>query len=498
MKKYDLVVIGGGPSGYAAAMRGLDYGKKVALIEKNKLGGAGIWNGALSSKTLWELSVNYKTIQMQHLGYNVFDSDLSFSSVFSEMNNAVSEKYRQLKTQVDYFVKKGNLDFYQGHGQLCSKNEISIDLGDHKETIHADYIVLAIGSRPRYLPGIPIDEENILTSNSIGKLKEFPKSMVILGAGVIGCEFATIFSNFGKTKVYLIDKADHILPFEDRDLSNIVASNLEKKGVQIHQGASLDSMRLVEDNKVEYTITVGDRKEIYTVDKALISVGRVPNIENLGCESAGIELNNRGYAVENDSKTTADNIYAVGDFTSDIALVNVGELEGRHAVEKIFGNKTEDLNYKNISTIMFLNPAIAGVGINENQCREKGIAYRMAKVNYGHLNRAIAMRRTEGFFKILVTDDDDMRVLGWRACGKHASSTIESIALLIQKNMSIRELAEIIFPHPSITEGIQECVRMLLGKSIMKPEVFNMDLHCHRVSEDGRVEHLTNFESQES
>lgn len=489
MEKFDVVIIGGGPSGFAAAMRALDYGKKVALIEKKKLGGAGIWNGALSSKTLWELSVNYKTIKQQHLGYNVYDSDLSFSAVMGTVNEAVSEKYRHLKTQVDYYVKNENLVFFNAHGKLCGKNEVIVDLGDHKEKIWGDNIVLAIGSRPRKIPNIPIDEENIVTSDGISSFKDFPKSIVILGAGVIGSEFATIFSNFGKTKVFLIDKADWILPFEDRDLTNIVAANLEKQGVTIHHGADLARME-IKDGKVEYEINVKGRTETYTVDKALISVGRVPNIEDLGCDAAGIKLNERGYAIEEDSKTSVDNIYAVGDFTSDIALVNVGELEGRHAIEKIYGGKKDELNYDNISTIMFLNPAIAGVGLNETKCKQLGIPYRVAKVSYKYLNRAIAMRRTEGFFKILVTDDQEMKVLGLRACGKHASSTIESISLLIDKGLSITNLTELIFPHPSITEGLQECARMLQGKSIIKPEVFNMDNFCYRVDKNGKVEDI--------
>lgn len=486
MEKFDVVVIGGGPSGFAATMRALDFGKKVALIEKNKLGGAGIWNGALSSKTLWELSINYKNIHKHNFGFNVIEYNLNVQSVFGEMKAAVNEKYQQLKSQVEHYVQRGNLSYFKGHGQLCSKNEVLID---NNEKIWADNIILAIGSRPRMLPNIQIDEDIIMTSDGIGNLKDFPKSMVILGAGVIGSEFATIFSNFGKTKVNLIDKADWILPFEDRDLTNIVAANLQKQGVTIHHGANLERMEII-DGKVEYEISVGGRKEIHTVDKALISVGRVPNIENLGCEAAGIKLNERGYAIETDSRTSVESIFAVGDFTSDIALVNVGELEGRHAIEKLYGDKNSELNYDNISTIMFLNPAIAGVGINETKCRNLGIPYRMAKMDYRYLNRAVAMRRTEGFFKIIVTDDDDMNVLGLRACGKNASSTIESIALLIEKGLSIRELAELIFPHPSITEGLQECARMLLGRSIIKPEVFNMHNYCYRVDKEGRKTNL--------
>jgi dihydrolipoamide dehydrogenase len=487
MKKFDLCIIGGGPSGYAAAMRAMDYGKRTAIIERGRIGGAGIWNGALSSKTLWELSVNYTISQSQGMGFRVYDSELIFSEVISQMNQAVHEKYTQLKTQIDYFQRQGLIEFFNGHGKLKTKNEIEIGFKDnHSELIWADNTILAIGSRPRYIPNIEIDEKIILSSDGISSLEDFPESMVILGAGVIGSEFATVFSNFGKTKVYIIDKQDKILPFEDRDLANIVSNNLQNNGVTIHHGANLERMDII-DGKVEYEISIDGRKEIYNVEKALISVGRVPNIENLGLEDIGIKINERGYCIDDDTQTCVDNIYAVGDFTADIALVNVGELEGRYAVERIFGNPLKKINYDNISTIMFLNPAIAGVGFNETKCREMKIPYKVATMHFKYVNRAIAMRKTEGLFKILVTDDENMNVLGMRACGKHASSTIESIALLIDKNLSIRELAELIHPHPSITEGIQECARMLCGKSIIKPEIFNMDLKCYRVSEDGRM-----------
>jgi dihydrolipoamide dehydrogenase len=465
MKKFDLCVIGGGPSGFAATMRGLDFGKKVALIEKNKVGGAGIFNGALSSKTLWELSESYKNTRHTGYGYTVHDCELSYSAVINEMHRAVGEKYTQLREQINYFKRKELLTEFQGHGKLLNKNEIEITLADGStEIIWAENIVLAIGSRPRYLPNIPIDEKTILTSDGIASLPEFPKSIVILGAGVIGCEFATIFSNYGRTKVFLIDKEDRILPFEDEDISAALASNLEKNGVVIHRGSSLESMKIV-NGKVEYVLNYKDgRHETYTVDNALISVGRVAN--------------------------TVSNIYAVGDFTADISLVNVGELEGRYAVERIFGKPPKDLIYDNISTIMFLNPEVASVGLNETQAKKRKIPYRMAVMDYRYINRAIAMGKTGGFFKILVSDDDEMKILGMRVMGNHASSTSQAIALMIALDAGIDQLAELIFPHPSVPEGIQECARMLRGKSIVKPEVFNLDLRCYRVDAEGRVENL--------
>jgi dihydrolipoamide dehydrogenase len=491
MESFDLVVIGGGPSGFAAAMRGLDFGKRVALIEKHKVGGAGIFNGALSSKTLWEMSEAYQQTRQTRHGYTVRDCELSYPAVINEMHRAVADKHGQLREQINYFRRSGQLTEYQGHGKLLDTHRIEIALADGStEVIHAAHIVLAIGSRPRYLPDIPIDEKIILTSDGVASLPDFPKSIVILGAGVIGCEFATIFSNFGRTKVFLIDKEDRILPFEDDDISHALAANLERNGVVIHRNSALASMKIV-DGRVEYALDYKDgRRETYTVDHALVSVGRIANTDNLGLDAAGVKLNERGYCVDDETQTTVPNIYAVGDFTADISLVNVGELEGRYAVERIFGKPKRSLIYENISTIMFLNPEVAAVGLNETQAKKRGIPYRMAVMNYRYINRAIAMGKTGGFFKILVSDDDEMKILGMRVMGNHASSTSQAVALMIAMNAGIEQLAELIFPHPSVPEGLQECARMLMGKSIVKPEVFNLDLRCYRVDAQGRVHDL--------
>jgi len=498
MKKYDLAIIGAGPSGYAAAMRAMDFGKRTVLIDRGRIGGAGIFNGALSSKTLWELSENYITTKSGDFGYKVYDSEIHYTDVIAEVNKAVTDKYRQLKTQIDYFVKKGLLTYISGHASLNSTEEIKIVKENRGvETISAKNIILAIGSRPRYLPDLEIDEENILTSDGISNLQNFPESMVILGAGVIGCEFATIFSNFGKTRVHIIDKEERILPFEDEDLSYTVAKNLENNGCHIHRNSRLIRMELDKDKRVEYELEYKDgRREIHTVEKALVSVGRVSNTEKMNLDKIGVKLTSRGTCWDEATQTSIDNIYAVGDFTADISLVNIGVQEGRFAVERIFGEPERPLIYDNISWIMFLNPEVAAVGLNEVQCRRKNIPYRVAKMSFTFLNRAIAMRRTQGFFKLLVSDDSEMKILGMRVLGNHASSTIESVALMISLGKGIRELSSIMTPHPSIPEGLQECVRMLLGSPMMKPEVFTQHLHCYRVDAEGRVERLNgNYQS---
>lgn len=481
MEHYDLIVIGGGPSGYAGAMRAIDFGKKVLLVEKTRIGGAGVYNGVLTSKTLWEQALKVASIRELIPGYEV-----DFNDVVKVVNEAVFERKTQMTVHLQLLQKlKNRLFFYEkGTASLVDKHTVQITKEDSVKTVSADFILLATGSRPRVPFNIEVDEHTIVTSDGIRNFTDFPGSVVVLGAGVIGCEFATIFSGFGKTKVNLIDKADRILPFEDEDIANIVKDNLEANGAQVHHGASLKRMGVV-NGRVEYELEYkSGRNEIVTVDKALISIGRIPNIENIGLENAGVKLNERGCIWDDDTQTNISNIFVAGDVTTEVALVNVGEREARHAVVRMFGPTIKPLSYKNISTIMFLNPEVAAVGMNEQECVAKGIAHKVVKLDFSTNARAIAMRKTKGFFKIIVTNDSGMRILGMRAIGEHASSAIQAVAYLIHTSQGIRELADMMHPHPSIIEGVQECLRMLLNKSIYKPYVFKDRLKCY-VCENG-------------
>jgi dihydrolipoamide dehydrogenase len=481
MEKYDLCVIGGGPSGYAAAMRALDFNKKVILIEKSKLGGAAIYDGVMASKSMWEFSKKIATAK-EIMGAEAVLKELTYEKVKQTVNEAITERKFQLTchlTLLQESNKEGGIKYVRGEASFISSNQIQINTENNNYSIWADHTLIATGSRPRKLENLVVDEKTILTSDGIHHITDFPESLVILGAGVIGCEYASIFSNFGKTKVYLIDKADRILPFEDEDLAKVVADNLEKNGVIIHKESQLERMEVI-DGRVEYEISnIDGSREIIHVEKALLSIGRIPNTEGLNLENAGVLLTKRGHIFEDDTQTNISNIYAAGDVKGKLALVNVGEREARHAVVRMFAGPIPPIVYDNISTIMFLNPEVAAVGMNEQEAKRKGISYKLSKYDYSCIARAIAMRKTTGFFKILVTNDEEMRILGMRAVGVHASSAIQAVSLLISMNKGIEELTNLMHPHPSIIEGIQECVRMLKGKSIYKSSVFKDKLLCY-------------------
>ncbi|MDH5381733.1 MAG: NAD(P)/FAD-dependent oxidoreductase, partial [Cyclobacteriaceae bacterium] len=361
MEKYDLIVIGAGPSGYAAAMRSVDFKKKTLLIERKEIGGAGVTNGALSSKTWWEIARQIRQMNNSLEHYHIERPKLNFQEIRQMVMESVSGKRQLLHEHMDHLSETNGqyLSYRVGDAQLLDKNKVEIQNGVGNVVVYGDYIILATGSRPRKLPEIPIDDKTILTSDSIESMDDFPKSMVIIGAGVIGCEYATIFSGFGLTKVHLIDKGDHILPFEDSDVVHVIESNMEKNGVLVHRNSQLKRIEII-NGEVEYELVYDDgRTETFHVEKALVAVGRVPNYEKLWKSDLPIELTPRGIK-DMETQTSVSNIYAVGDITCDIALVNVGELEGRYAVERMFGKPKRRLVYENISTIMFLHPEVAG------------------------------------------------------------------------------------------------------------------------------------------
>lgn len=483
---WDLCVLGAGPGGYAAAMRAHDLGKRVVMVERGQCGGAGIHAGALSSKTMWHLSNDYAVASRSDRGYRAPGGiEVSYPSVIESMRTAVTERRSLLDQQLACLATPsangGIVTLIRGSARFVSPHELEVKRHDGViEKIEAKHFVLATGSRPRVPDSIPVDGEVVVTSDQIEGFSAFPESMVIIGAGVIGCEYATIFANFGKTRIHLIDRQPRILPFEDEDVAEEVASSFESMGVVIHRASKLETLKII-DGKVEYVITNADGKtETIRVERALVSVGRIPNTAELGLEAAGVKLDKGGgVVVEHCRSVSAPHIYAAGDVTMDVALVNVAELEGRYAVEAIFGLDPRPIRYEALSAIMFLKPEVASVGLNETKAKEQKIPYRVGVVSNRLVGRNIAMRETSGFLKLLAAPGTN-RILGLRVVGAEASSTIQGIAFLIDQEAKLEDINHCVHPHPAITEGVQECARMLLGRSVMKLDVFGHEglLRC--------------------
>ena len=379
----------------------------------------------------------------------------------------------------------GSLTLKSGWGKFLSNKEVEVRYPDGTtESIRARYFLIATGTRPRSLPQVLIDQQRVFNSDGILNLQCFPERLVIIGAGIIGCEFATIFSNFGQTSVYLIDHARSIIPYEDEDVIDFVRDNLVRNKVNINHSARLRSIL----SKADFLQVILDfedgHSEVIEADAAFISVGRSFDRSGLGLENIGIETDRSGILKTDENCLLKDNIYAAGDITHHPALVNIAEMEGRYAVKHMFAKSRWPLNYTNMSTVMFFYPAVAAVGMNEKQCRKKKIPYRCAYYSNRFCNRAIAMRATHGFVKILVSDDEEQRILGMRAAGPQVSSTIMSIAHFMDQDKGVADVLKSVYPHPTITEGIEECLRMLLDKSVFKPRCFPEYLKLWRWSPD--------------
>ncbi len=472
-----MCVIGCGPGGFAAAMRAFDFGKKVCIVEAGEIGGAGVKWGALASKTMWELSKDYSIAAKQDRGYHATGLQVDFEAVRKTVLQAVGEKQSQMLAQIQTFAPgrrqcAGSLTLKQGQGVFLSKHTLRITSRERVEQIHAQDFIIATGSRPRQIQGLEPDQVRILDSDGVLNLKTFPRRLVIIGAGIIGCEYATIFANFGQTRVHLVDHMDRVIPYEDDDVSEFVHTGLLRSGVMIHHSARLREV-IRHDHGVEVILDLTDgRRETVAADAVLMAVGRKPALAHLNLEHAGVPQQTTDYLKTDENNRVTDNIYAVGDVTHHPALINIAEGEGRHAVEHMCGENPRPLNYRNMSTVMFFNPAVASVGLSERACRRQKIAYRAAYHDNILLPRAIAMRALRGFAKIIVSDDADRKILGMRAAGPQVSSMIMSVAFLMDQHIGIREILLSIYPHPTISEGIQECLRLLAGKSIYKPEAF--------------------------
>jgi len=474
--EFDVCVIGCGSAGFASAMRSYDFGNHVVLVEGKNVGGAGIFDGALSSKTMWELAKDFSIAKRVDRGYRASNVTIDYENVKSTVLSAVMEKEYQIRSQIETFSKKDgvskSLTLLEGWGEFVDRETLLVKKGNKEFKIKAKEFIIATGSTPRKHPSFNYDGKRIISSDHILKLKEFPKNLLIIGAGVVGCEFATIFAEFGQTNVHLLDTQERVIPFEDDDVSDYAGKMLEDIGVKIYHKASLREIKEY-DSHIDVILDYKDgHTEVISVDTILVSIGRVASLDGLKLENVGIKPNERGLLETTQECKVAENIYAVGDISGHNALVNVAEMEGRFSSKVIESKVKYPLRYLNMSTIMFFNPEISAIGRNEKECQANGIAYKVVFYKHALISRAIAMRETGGFFKMIVSDEENPKVLGMRAAGPQSAASIMYIATLMDNDVSLGEIMKTVHPHPSMTEGIQECIRVLLGKSIFKAEAF--------------------------
>jgi dihydrolipoamide dehydrogenase len=454
MARCDIAILGGGPGGMAAALSAATQGFDVALIDGGSFLGYGL-HGAYKSKALWEAARDW--ISAERLGWAC--SPNGRATLFDKIHARVELGMTDLTGMYLQYMRLKKVRFMRGFGAFADPHTIDVN----GQRIEADSIIIATGSKPRLIEGIKVDGTEIMTSDDIVDIREQFDSLLVIGAGVLGCEFTSIFSALG-ARVTLLDRATRLLGNEDADIGELLTDVYLRNEVDVRRAARVKSVKAAGG---QVTTELIDGSNIVT-DRALISIGRVPCSDNLNLQSVGVEIDPCGFIPVNENlQTNVPHVYAVGDVGQrntplDLALVQVAEAEGRMAVKHICGESI-DIHPEHIPFIIFTMPMIAGAGLNETQARARYGKIRVAKFSNIRNHRYRAMQSREGFLKLIVGPQGDDRILGVRAVGAEADNVIGEVAVLIDKKVPYTYLLDCIHAHPSLAESLQNAARVIAG-----------------------------------
>lgn len=462
--QYDLIVIGSGPAGYEGAIYASQLGMKVALVEKETwLGGTCLNVGCIPAKAMLSSAFMYqKAKKLGEYGVKIPNSE-SISLDFPQVNKRRDEIVKTMTNGVGFLMKKNKVDVLRGMGSIAGKGQVEVADQGKKTLYTCKNILIATGSRARKLPNIQVDGKNIVTSEEIWAWDKVPTSMAVLGGGVIGCEFASAYARFG-TQVTILEMADQICPTEDHETAQELTKALKKQNCEVLISTKTKSV-VAKGNQVEVQIEGEATPRLF--EKVLLSVGRAPNVENIGLEKVGIKLDERGF-IPVDLKTyqtVAPNIYAAGDVLPTPQLAHTGSAEALFAVDVMAGKKRHPINYLTNPAAIYTYPEIASLGYTENQLKKSGKPYKATKFPFSAVAKARIDDIAEGFVKILV-DTQYGEVLGVHIVNPKASEMIAEFALGNNLEMTIEELAHTIHPHPTVSEIIKEAAHAAMGHPI--------------------------------
>ncbi|CAH0178691.1 Dihydrolipoyl dehydrogenase [Peribacillus sp. Bi96] len=469
-EEFDLVILGGGTGGYVAAIRAAQLGLKTAVVEKGKLGGTCLHKGCIPSKALLRSAEVYQTaVKSDEFGIVTGDVKVDFLKVQERKNKVVDQLYKG----VQHLMKQGKITVYEGLGRILGPSifspmpgTISVEMnnGSENEMLIPQNVIIATGSRPRTLPGLQIDGELVLTSDEALNLENLPKSIIIVGGGVIGIEWASMLNDFG-VDVTVLEYADRIIPTEDHDISSEMLRLLTKKGVKFVTGAKVLSETLKTDVSVSISAEVNGSVEEFTAEKMLVSVGRSANVEGIGLENTEIVKENGFIETNEFFQTKETHIYAIGDCIGGLQLAHVASHEGITAVEHMAGKKPERIDYSLISKCVYSSPEAASVGLTEEQAKKEGYELKVGKFPFRAVGKALVFGEADGFVKIIAdkkTDD----ILGVHMIGPHVTDMISEAGLAKVLDATPWEIAKTIHPHPSLSEAIGEAALAVDGLAI--------------------------------
>ena len=465
MASFDVIFLGGGPAGYVGAIRCAQLGLATAVIEREGLGGTCVLWGCIPAKALLEsASIANRLKHAPEFGVTPGDVKLDYG-VAMKRSRAVST---QNSKGVEFLFKKNKITWIKGTARLAGKNSVAVKTADGKEEKHdaKKAVVVSTGSRVKGLPqaGLELNKTTVISSDEALVLEKTPKSIIIVGAGAVGCEFADVFNAFG-AQVTLIDVMPNILPLEDTDASKEVERSFKKRGITCLTTAKISNVKAGKDS-VTMTVEAGGQKTDYKADIVLVAAGRAPNTENIGLKEAGVQLTDRGFIKINEKmETTAKGIYAIGDVAGPPMLAHKGEREGIVLAELLAGKSTHGMDYDNIPNATYCHPEVASIGMTEQQCKDKKLDYKVGKFPFSANGRARTSGETEGFVKI-IRDAKYGEILGAHIVGAHATELIHELVVARTNEFTVEEVDLAIHAHPTLSEAIAEAALDSLGKMI--------------------------------
>lgn len=460
-QSFDLTVIGGGPGGYVAAIRACQYGLKVAIIEERDMGGTCLNRGCIPTKSLLHSAEMYQAIKKSmDFGINVDGVSFDYKKIAAKKDAVV----KQLRQGVEFLVKNNGGLIVKGRAIIKDRNTIEI-LGDNNQTITTEKMIIATGSRPARPPIPGIEGNKILTSDDVLAMTACPDRITIIGGGVIGVEFATVFNSLGK-EVTIVEMMDTILPGVDTEISGTLKKILEKKGIKIYTGAKVTAINSGDNAECFFEFKGAEQK--VDSDIVVVAIGRKPNTENIGLENVNVTVEKGFIQVDEKLETTISGIYAIGDVTGKVLLAHVASEQGLIAAANAAGI-TKKVDYAIVPGCIYTEPEIATVGITEADAIKTGHKVKIGRFPVSANGKSMIMGEKEGLCKI-ITDEETGEILGAHLMAPRATDMISELSLAMKLEATIEEVSDTIHPHPTVNEIIMEAAHDVDGKCIHKPK----------------------------
>jgi dihydrolipoamide dehydrogenase len=459
-KPYDLIVIGGGPAGYAAGIRAGQLGHRALVIEKERAGGTCLNWGCIPSKALLKSAEAYQAaLHSETFGFTCKEIEVDFAQVMARSRSVAD----QMGGGIEFLFKKNKVDYVVGSAKLIQPGLVEVTDGDHaRSSIKGDRVMIATGCKPRTLEEVPVDGSRIMTSREALAMKEMPASIAILGAGAIGAEFAYFLNAFG-CKVTLIEMLPNVLPVEDAEISKALGKAFVKQGIDCRTNTRVDQIEVVDDG---VTLALHSEKgdEAIQVESVLLAIGVVPNLQGVLADTCKVELS-RGYVqVDETYQTSLPGVYAAGDIIGPPWLAHVATYRAVQAVNGMFGH-ADPIPMSAFPGCTYCQPQVASIGLTEEKAKEEGIAYKIGKFPFAASGKAVAVNHPEGFVKIIVGEKYG-EILGAHIIGADATELITEYGLGMKLEATVDEIHQTIHAHPTMSEALAEAAASVHGEAI--------------------------------